>query len=82
VVVVTRDHGRLEGLLLAICVTAASGLAVGGVWRIAEVAELGNEDACQAVAVAQKDSLGQVVALALGLIALRRLVIGGQDPPA
>jgi len=79
--VVTRDRGRLEGLLLAIVVTAASGLAVGGVWRVAEVAEQGRNDACQAVALAQKDSLGQVVALALALIALRRLVIGGADPP-
>ena len=77
----TRDRGRLEGLLLAIVVTAASGLAIGGVWRISEVAEHGRQDACEALSIAQKDSLGQVVALALALVALRRLSMGGEDPP-
>lgn len=77
-----RNHGRLEGLLLAVAVTAASGLAIGGVWRISEVAEHGRIEACEAVATAQKDSLAQVVSLALALVALRRLMAGGTDPPA
>ena len=76
-----RHHGRLEGLLLAVVVTAASGLALGGVWRISEVAEHGRTEACEAVAAAQKDSLAQVVSLSLALVALRRLTAGGADPP-
>ena len=30
----------------------------------------------------QKDSLAQVMTLALALVALRRLMAGGSDPPA
>jgi hypothetical protein len=80
--VTNRNHGRLEGLLLAVVVTAASGLALGGMWRVSEVAEHGRIEACEAVATAHKDSLAQVISLALALVALRRLTADGTDPPA
>lgn len=76
-----RHQGRLEGLLLSVVVLAASGLAVGGVWRVSELAESAQGSACEQVALMQKDSLAQVVTLALALVALRRLAAGSSDPP-
>lgn len=76
-----RHHGRLEGLLLAIAVTAAAGLALGGFWRVSEVAEHSKPEVCEAIVDVHKNSLSQVVALALALVALRRLASGGQEPP-
>jgi hypothetical protein len=76
-----RHQGRLEGLLLSVVVLAASGLAVGGVWRVSELAETAQAPACEQVAMMQKDSLAQVVTLALALVALRRLAAVGSDPP-
>jgi hypothetical protein len=69
-------------MLLAVVVLAASGLAVGGVWRVSELAEDAQAPACEQVAMVQKDSLAQVMTLALALVALRRLMAGGSDPPA
>ena len=77
-----RHQGRLEGLLLAVAVIAASGLAVGGVWRISELAEDAQIPACEQVAMVQRDSLAQVMTLALALVALRRLMAGDPGPPA
>jgi hypothetical protein len=77
-----RHQGRLEGLLLSVVVIAASGLAVGGVWRISELAEEAQSSACEQVAMVQRDSLAQVMTLALALVALRRLMAGGPNPPA
>lgn len=77
-----RHHGRLEGLLLAVVVVAASALAVGGVWQVSQITGHMDEAECRVVAEAHKDSLAQVVSLALALVALRRLASGGQDPPS
>jgi hypothetical protein len=77
----SRHRGRLEGILLTVVVTAASALAVGGVWRVTEIAEHNKGEACEAVATAHKDTLGQVVALALALVALRKLSMAEEDPP-
>jgi formate hydrogenlyase subunit 3/multisubunit Na+/H+ antiporter MnhD subunit len=76
-----RHHGRLEGMLLAVAVVAASALAVGGVWRVAQITGTAEEAECRVVAEAHKDSLAQVVSLALALVALRRMASGGDDPP-
>jgi hypothetical protein len=79
---VTRQQGQLEGLLLALVVTAAVALSLGGVWRISELAEHQPGEACEQVALVQKESLAQVMTLALALLALRRLMAGGGGPPA
>lgn len=76
-----RHHGRLEGLLLAVVVVAASALAVGGFWQVSKITNHADEVECRVVAEAHKDSLAQVVSLALALVALRRLSSSGQDPP-
>jgi len=76
-----RHHGRLEGLLLSVVVVSASALAVGGVWQVSQVTKDATDAECQLVAQTHRDSLGQVVALALALVALRKLSMGGQDPP-
>lgn len=76
-----RHHGRLEGLLLSVVVVAASALAIGGVWQVSQITGHADEGKCQVVAEAHKNSLAQVISLALALVALRRLASGGQDPP-
>ena len=76
-----RHHGRLEGLLLAVAVVAASTLAVGGVWQLSGLTSRADVDECRLVADTHKDSLAQVVSLALALVALRRMGGVGQDPP-
>lgn len=76
-----RHHGRLEGLLLSVVVVSASALAVGGVWHVGQLTKDVTDAECQLVAQTHRDSLSQVVALALALVALRKLSMGGQDPP-
>jgi hypothetical protein len=76
-----RHHGRLEGLLLAVAVTAAVGLALGGVWRISHIAENSSPQFSEAVAISQRDALVQVVSLVRALVESRRCPSGGQDPP-
>lgn len=77
-----RHHGRLEGLLLSVVVTAAAALSVGGFWRVSQVAEIKGSEACAQLANSHKDTLAQVISLALALVALRRVQGNGQDPPA
>jgi hypothetical protein len=79
--VTERHNGRLEGLLLAVAVVAASALAVGGVWQLSGLTSRADADECRLVADTHKDSLAQVVSLALALAALRRVGGGGQDAP-
>jgi hypothetical protein len=79
--VTDRHHGRLEGLLLSVAVVAASALAVGGVWQMSDLTSKADAQECRLVADMHKDSLAQVVSLALALVALRRVGGGGQDPP-
>lgn len=77
----TRHQGQLEGLLLAVVVATITALALGGMWRVSELAEHQPGEACEQVALVQKESLAQVMTLALALVALRRLMAGGADPP-
>lgn len=76
-----RHHGRLEGLLLSVVVLAASGLAVGGFWRVSQITGKASPAHCEAITEVHSDSLAKVLTLALALVALRRLTNGGQGPP-
>jgi hypothetical protein len=76
-----RHQGRLEGLLLAVVVVTASALAVGGVWQVSKITDHSGRDHCRLVAEVHKDTLAEVVSLALALMALRRLASGGLGPP-
>lgn len=77
----SRDDGRLEGVLLSLAIVTASAVILAGPFSTAERMEHAAAPVCEQIAEVHNQSLLQSMGLAAALIALRKFSRSG-GPPA
>jgi len=77
----TRDDGRLEGVLLSLAIVCAVAVILAGPFSTAERLEGLEPEACKEITALHTNSVTQAMALAVALIALRKFSRGSGPPP-
>lgn len=76
----SRDDGRLEGVLLSMAVITAMAVILAGPFRTAERLEKASPLHCEQIVMLHANSVTQSMGLAAALIALRKFTRGSGPP--
>lgn len=78
----TKDDGRLEGVLVSLASVTAMTVILAGPFATADRLEEASPQHCEQLTALHTNSVTQAMALAAALIALRRFSKGDRQPPA